>query len=68
MTTKEKLTTKLNEDDRKISWFWRKYVRTQTKITYAYLNAMLNDPERMRNDVAKIINQFLTEATDDNDE
>ena len=62
---KQKLTTKLNEDDRKIIWFWRKYIKKQAGITYAYLNAMLNDPERMRADVAKIINQFLTEATDE---
>ncbi len=60
---KQKLIDRLNEDDRKISWFWRKYIKKQAGITYAYLNAMLNDPERMRDDVAKIINQFLTETT-----
>lgn len=60
---KKRLLEKLSqpEIDRKFKWFWKTYIDPKFDITYPYFMAMLDDPDRMRDDVKKAINEYLNQ-------
>ncbi len=60
---KKRLLKKLSkpEIDRKLKWFWKTYIKTKIDITYAYFMIMLDEPDRMREDVKKTVNEYLSQ-------
>ena len=60
---KKRLLEKLSRPDidRKFKWFWKNHIKTKLDITYVYFMIMLDDPDRLRDDVKKLVNEYLAQ-------
>ena len=55
---KDKLVKKLKQDDRNLTWFWKKYI-TLEKMTYPTFFTQLSGNARIRDDIKKIVEDFI---------
>jgi len=59
----KKFREKLTKERYTLSWFHREHIRhlPGKKISYTYFGMMVNDPDRMKPEVAEVIQKYTKE-------
>lgn len=56
---KQKLEKKLEQDERNLTWFWKKYIKGV--LSYPAFYNQLNGTSPLRDDIKRIITGFLND-------